>query len=119
MLDGVRLMAKKRRKREPVETVDYTDDEGNVLTLRRSLSPGSLRKIAKARGGGPATLDDDWRRRTEMLFERLVVRWEISGLPMDDQKLLLARYRMADGATQEWVRRTITHHTAEHVPELE
>ena len=74
-------MAKRRRK-EPPATVDYVDSEGNVLTVRELLTAGSVRKIAKARARGAATVDDDWRRRTEMLFERLVVRWEIAGLPM-------------------------------------
>lgn len=112
-------MAKRRRKREPVPTVDYTDDEGNVLTLRESLSAGTIRKVANARERGSGTLDDDWRRRNELLFERLAVSWEIAGLPLTDQKLLLGRYRMADAATQEWVRRTINRHVAEHIPELE
>ena len=109
----------KRRGKEPVATVDYTDAEGNVLTLRESLSPGSIRKITKARAAGAATVDDDWRRRTELLFERLVVRWEISGLPITDQKLLLARYRMAETETQGWVRRTLAEHVARLIPELE
>jgi hypothetical protein len=111
-------MAKRRRK-EPVATVDYIDAEGNVLTVRESLSPGSIRKITKARGAGAATVDDDWRRRTELLFERLVVRWEISELPITEQKLLLARYRMADAETQLWVRRTLAQHVARLIPELE
>lgn len=111
-------MAKRRPKREPAATVDYTDPEGNVLTLRESLSGGSIRKIAKARERGAATVDDDWRRRTEMLFERLAVRWEIAGLPIDDQKMLIGRYRMADAETQAWVRRTLTDHVAAHIPEL-
>ncbi len=110
---------RKRRAREPVPTVDYTDEEGNVLTLRQSLSPGTIRTVAGARGHGPATVDDDWRRRSELLFERLAVRWEIAGLPLDDQQLLLGRYRMADPPTQEWVRRTIDRHVAQHIPELE
>ena len=55
-------MAKRRRK-EPPATVDYTDAEGNVLTLRESLSSGSIRKIAKARASGAATVDDDYHRR--------------------------------------------------------
>jgi hypothetical protein len=46
------------------------------------------------------------------------VRWEIAGLPLDDQKMLLGRYRMADSATQEWVRRTIDEHVARFIPEL-
>ncbi len=110
-------MAKRRRK-EPVATVDYTDAEGNVLTLRESLSPGSIRKITKARAAGPATVDDDWRRRTELLFEHLAVSWEISGLPIAEQKLLLARYRIGDAETQQWVRRTLAQHVARLIPEL-
>lgn len=107
-----------RRPREPVSTTDYTDPEGNVLTLRDSLGSGSIRKIAKAKEKGAGTVDDDWRRRTEMLFERLAVRWEIAGLPMDEQKLLIGRYRMADSETQAWVRRTLTEHVESHIPEL-
>ena len=107
-----------RRPRESASTTDYTDPEGNVLTLRDSLGSGSIRKIAKAKEKGAGTVDDDWRRRTEMLFERLAVRWEIAGLPMDEQKLLIGRYRMADSETQAWVRRTLTEHVESHIPEL-
>ncbi|MEJ7876815.1 MAG: hypothetical protein WKF62_09145, partial [Solirubrobacterales bacterium] len=85
---------------------------------RESLSAGSIRKIARAREKGAATVDDDWRRRSEMLFERLAVRWDIAGLPISEQKLLLGRYRMADASTQEWVRRTLNDHVARHIPEL-
>ncbi len=109
---------KKRRPRDPVATVDYTDEEGNVLTLRESLSPGTIAKIGDARERGAATIDDDWRRRTELLFERLALGWEIAGLPITEQKLLLARYRMADADTQDWVRRQIAQHVAEYFPEL-
>ena len=111
-------MAKTRRRKEPPATVDYVDSEGNVLTVRESLTPGSISKIAKARSAGAGTVDDDWRRRTELLFERLVVRWEIAGLPIEEQKLLLARYRMADADTQRWVRRTLAEHVAKLIPEL-
>jgi hypothetical protein len=109
---------RKRRERQPAPTSDYTDPEGNVLTLRRSLSAATIAKIGEAPPGSAATVDDAWRRRTEMLFERLVVRWEIAGLPLDDQKMLLGRYRMADAKTQDWVRETIDAHLAEHIPEL-
>jgi hypothetical protein len=112
-------MAKRRRPKEPTPTVDYVDAEGNVLTLRESLSAGSIRKISRARARGAATVDDDWRRRTEMLFERLAVRWEIAGLPITEQKLLIARYRMADSETQAWVRRTLAEHVARLIPELD
>lgn len=108
----------KRRKREPVKTVAYRDDEGNVLHLRETLSEGTIRKIAETRTNAAGSVDDAWRRRTEMLFERLAVNWEIAGLPLDDQKLLLGRYRMADSATRQWVRKTIAAHVEHYIPEL-
>ena len=111
-------MPRRPKRKEPAATVDYTDSEGNVLTLRESLSSGSIRKIAKAKERGAATVDDDWRRRSEMLFERLAVSWEIAGMPIDDQKMLIGRYRMADAETQAWVRRTLTEHVERHIPEL-
>jgi hypothetical protein len=49
-----------------------------------------------------------------MLFERLAVSWVIAGLPLDDQAMLLGRYRMADSETQDWVRRTIAEHVERH-----
>jgi hypothetical protein len=109
---------RKRRERDPVETVDYADDDGNVLTLRQSLSPASIRKIRSGPGKAATTAEDAWHRREEMLFERLTVRWEIAGLPLDDQQMLLGRYRMADPPEQEWVRRTIARHIEQHIPEL-
>src|SRR4051794_37232785 len=87
---------RKRRERVPVQTFDYTDPEGNVLTLRGELSAATVRKLSGRHGKAAASTDDQWRRRTEMLFERLAVNWEIAGLPLDDQKMLLGRYRMAD-----------------------
>jgi hypothetical protein len=101
-----------------VPTVDYTDPEGNVLTLRQELSGPTVAKLARQRGTAAASVDDAWRRRTELLFERLAVSWEIAGVPLDDQKLLLGRYRMADTDTQRWVRRTIALHVERHIPEL-
>jgi hypothetical protein len=109
---------KQRRPRQKAVTIDYTDPEGNVLTLRESLSGGTITRIAHAGERGSATVDDDWRRRSELLFERLVVRWEIAGLPMTDQKMLLGRYRMADAETQRWVRQTIATHIERYIPGL-
>jgi hypothetical protein len=109
---------KKRRPKEPVRTSDYNDAEGNVLTLRESLSRGTIAKIGEPPSGAAASLDDAWRRRSELLFERLAVRWEIAGLPLSDQKMLLGRYRMADPETQRWVRETIAGHIERHIPEL-
>ncbi len=109
---------KQRRPREKAPTVDYTDAEGNTLTLRQSLSAGTIAKIGEPPASDAATAEDAWRRRSEALFERLAVRWEIAGLPLDDQKMLLGRYRMADAETQRWVRQTIAVHLEQHIPEL-
>jgi hypothetical protein len=114
-------MAKKRKRRvesAPTATVDYTDADGNALTLRESVSAGTVAKLAEPAGGAAASADDMWRRRTELLFERFAVRWVIADLPLEKQKDLLARYRMADQDTQRWVRETIDAHLARHQPEL-
>jgi hypothetical protein len=114
-------MAKRKKKRprqEKSPTVDYTDAEGNVLTLRQSLSARTIAKIGEPPASQAASLEDAWRRRTELLFERLAVRWEIAGLPLDDQAMLIGRYRMADPQTQQWVRETISAHLERHISEL-
>jgi hypothetical protein len=109
---------KQRRSREKAPTIDYTDPEGNVLTLRQTLSAATIAKVGEPPAGEAASLEDAWRRRSELLFERLAVRWEIAGLPLDDQKMLLGRYRMADAETQRWVRQTIAGHLQQHLPDL-
>lgn len=109
---------KQRRPRQKVATVDYVDAEGNKLTLRESLSAGTITKLEEGPATAATTQDDAWRRRYELLFERLAVRWEIAGLPLTDQKLLIGRYRMADALTQKWVRETIAEHLERHIPEL-
>jgi hypothetical protein len=113
-------MAKRRKRRPPEKaaTVAYVDAEGNRLLLRESLSAGTIRKIGEGPATAATTQEDAWRRRSELLFERLAVSWEIAGLPLDDQKMLLGRYRMADAATQQWVRETIALHLERHIPEL-
>ncbi|MGN6588035.1 MAG: hypothetical protein ACTHKT_11300 [Solirubrobacterales bacterium] len=109
---------KQRRPREKTPTVDYTDPEGNVLTLRQTLSAGTIAKLGESPASQAASQDDAWHRRSEALFERLAVRWEIAELPLTDQKMLLGRYRMADAETQRWVRQTIAEHLERHIPEL-
>ena len=112
-------MPRRRREREPVETVDYTDPDGTVLTLRQSLSPRTIKKIGEPPRRDAASADDVWARRQELLFERLVVRWEIAGLPLDDQKMLIGRYRMADSGEKQWVRETLDRHVERFMPELD
>jgi hypothetical protein len=109
---------RKRAKETPVATFDYVDADGNVLTLRESVSAGTAAKLRETAGGAAASADDLWRRRTELLFERFAVSWTIAGLPLTGQKELLGRYRLADPATQQWVRETLERHVSEHQPEL-
>jgi hypothetical protein len=110
--------SRKRRERPPVAASEYRDAEGNVLVLRKELSPGTVRKLREEGGRAASSAEDVWHRRTEMLFERLAVSWEIAGLPLTDQAMLLGRYRMADADTQRWVRSTIATHLERHIPEL-
>jgi hypothetical protein len=111
-------MPRRRREREAAETVDYTDPEGNVLSLRLSLSSRTIRKLNKPHRKDAASEEDVWARRNEMLFEYLAVNWEVSGLPLDDQKMLLGRYRMASADEKRWVRETIDTHIERYIPEL-
>jgi hypothetical protein len=109
---------KQRRERQKAPTVDYVDADGNTLTLRQTLSAGSIAKIAEGPPRAAASLEDAWHRKSELLFEHLAVRWEIAGLPLTDQKMLLGRYRMADPLARQWVRETIARHIERYLPEL-
>jgi len=113
------MAKRKRRPVEPPATTDYTDADGNVLTLRDAVSPGTIAKLSEPVGKAAASTEDMWRRRTEMLFERFAVGWTIAGLPLRGQRELLGRYRMADQETQRWVRETIAAHVRRHAPELD
>ena len=115
---GRRSRRSGRRESAPATASDYRDAEGNVLRLRDTLSAGTLRELERLDSRPAASADDRWQRRVELLFERLAVSWEIAGLPLDDQKMLIGRYRMADSDTKRWVRETISTHVEHHIPEL-
>jgi hypothetical protein len=103
----------------PATTTDYRDDEGNVLTLRDTLSEGTLRKLADLDAKPTASAEDRSQRRVEFLFERLAVRWEIAGLPLEGQQELLGRYRMASSGERQQVRKILAQHLAARHPEIE
>ena len=109
-------MGKRSRRRDrsadgaPAATSDYRDAEGGVLTLRDELTPGTISQLEQLDSRPGASSDDLWQRRAELLFERLAVRWEIAGLPLESQKELLGRYRMASADERRWVRETLTEH---------
>jgi len=115
---GKRARKRDRAPKEPVATTDYADDEGNVLTLRDELSAGTIKKLHDIDTKPAATAEDQWQRREEFLFERFAVGWSIAGLPLETQKELIGRYRMADSDTRRWVRKTIDAHIAVKHPEL-
>jgi hypothetical protein len=114
---GRRSRRRQQDQRQPAATTDYPDADGNVLTVRDSLSRGTLRELEKLRASPGASQDDRWQRRGELLFERLAVGWTIAGLPLEGQKELLGRYRMADADTRRWLRETLERHVAERHPD--
>src|SRR4051794_8132139 len=105
--------------RPPAATSDYRDAEGNMLTLRDELSAGTLRALRDLDAKPAASADDRWQRRLELLFERLAVRWVIADLPLEGQKELLGRYRLASSSERQQVRATLTEHLAAHHPEID
>lgn len=100
-------------------TSQYIDDDGGVLTLRDSLSEGTRRKLRTLEAKPAASAEDRWQRRVELLFEHLAVRWEIAGLPLEDQRELLGRYRMASSDERRGVRTTIARHLGTRYPEID
>lgn len=88
-----------------------------MLTLRDELSAGTLGRLERLDARPAASAEDRWQRRTEYLFERLAVRWELAGLPLEGQKELLGRYRMASSDERRWVRQTLDRHMAAKHPE--
>ena len=103
----------------PASSTDYRDPEGNVLTLRDELSAGTLRQLEQLESRPAGSAEDRWQRRSELLFERLAVRWEIAGLPLDSQKELLGRYRMATAEERRRVREAIAEHLRTRHPGIE
>jgi hypothetical protein len=102
----------------PASSTDYRDAEGNVLTLRDELSAGTLRQLEQLESRPAASAEDRWQRRSELLFERLAVRWEIAELPLETQKELLGRYRMASADERRWVRERLGEHLRTRHPDV-
>ena len=97
----------------------YPGADGSILTLRDELTGPTLRKLEALEARPAASAEDRWQRRVELLFERLAVRWEISGLPLEGQKELLGRYRMASAEERRRVREVLARHLRARYPDLE
>ena len=118
-------MGKRQRKRKrggapgTAATSDYADPQGNVLTLRDELTEGTLEQLGQLDATPASSAEDRWQRRVEFLFERLAVRWTIAGLPLESQKELLGRYRMASFEERRAVRDQLAEHLRERLPDVE
>jgi hypothetical protein len=119
---GRRARRQPRAEKLAAPNSDYTDAQGSVLTLRGSLTPGSRHEYAQtligATGRPSSTQEDAWQRAGELLFERLAVRWVIAGAPIEHQRELLARLRVASPEERAWVREVLREHCAEHFPDV-
>lgn len=115
---GRRSRQRDRADRLVAPTTDYTDPEGNVLTLRGALSPATRRRYAEVVGGSPLSQEDAWQRAVEFLFERLAVRWTIHEVPIEKQKELLARFRFSSQDERRWIRDALREHLAEWFPDM-
>jgi hypothetical protein len=104
-------------------STDYDDEQGNALTLRGSLTIGARQEYARTLSGASArpgaSREDTEQRAFELLFERLAVRWQIAGAPIERQRELLARFRAATPAERAFVRGALRAHCAENFPELQ
>jgi hypothetical protein len=113
----------RRQAKLTAPSSDYADEQGNTLTLRGSLTPGSRAEYARVLAGAgrraSATREDAWQRAVELLFEHLAQRWVIAGVPIDRQRELLARLRIASPEERAWVRSVLREHCAEHFPDVE
>ncbi|HEU4702321.1 MAG TPA: hypothetical protein VFS37_07545 [Conexibacter sp.] len=121
---GRRSRQRAREQKLSAPSTDYRSAEGDVLTLRGAMSPATRREYAAVRAGGgavraAATQEDAWQRAAEFLFERLAVRWEIAGAPIDRQQELLARYRVASPDERAWIRGVLREHLAEWFPDVQ
>ena len=113
---GKRSRQKAREDKLSAPTTDYADDEGNVLTLRGSLTPATRREYAELR---PQVREDLWQRQVEFLFERLAVSWNVAGVAWTKQKELLQRFRVSSESERASVRTALRSHLAEWFPDLE
>jgi hypothetical protein len=104
---------------------DYTDAQGGTLTLRGVLSPATRHEYAQVLAGSDPTRpasagrEDAWQRAVELLFERLAVRWVIEGAPIERQRELLMRFRVASVEERAWIRTVLREHCAEHFPDVQ
>jgi len=117
-------MGKRGRARGKVEKLsapesEYVAPQGDVLGLRGTLTPKTRLRYHETLHGNVLSQEDAWQRATELLFERLAVRWVVSDVPTEGQRELLMRLRVATQDERRWIRDVLREHLAEHFPDLE
>jgi hypothetical protein len=116
---GKRSRARGRAEKLTAPESEYASPAGDVLVLRGALTAKTRRQYHDVLHGNVLSQEDAWQRATELLFERLAVRWVVSGVPTEGQRELLTRYRVATRDERRWIRDVLREHVAEHFPELE
>ena len=113
----------RRRERTPAPQaplVEHVSQDGEqLLELRCVLTPKTRAAYAEVLAGDPLSQEDAWQRAVEFLFERLVVRWTISGVATEGPRDLLLRLRAATPAERSFVRETLRVHCAEWFPDVQ
>jgi hypothetical protein len=117
-------MGKRGRARGKVEKLtapesEYRSPQGDVLVLRGALTAKTRRQYHEVLHGNVLSQEDAWQRATELLFERLAVRWVVSDVSTEGQRELLMRFRVATQDERRFIRDVLREHVAEHFPELE
>jgi hypothetical protein len=117
-------MGKRGRARGRVEKLsapesEYVSPQGDVLVLRGALTAKTRRQYHEVLHGNVLSRDDAWQRATELLFERLAVRWVVASVPTEGQRELLMRLRVATQDERRWIRDVLREHLAEHFPDVE
>lgn len=120
-------MGRRSRRRQDAPRLDapeesYASETGGELVLRCVLTPRTRQEYARlgdpSQARAAATGEDVWHRQVEFLFERLAVRWTISGVPTEGPKALLARVRAASAPERAWVRDALREHCREWFPDV-
>ena len=116
---GRRSRQRGRAEKLDLPTADHTAADGSVMTLRCVLTPKTRTQYAATLHGNALSQEDAWHRAVEFLFERLAVRWTISGVVTEGQKDLLLRLRAATPDERAFVRSALREHCAEWFPDVE
>ena len=116
---GKRSRARGRAEKLTAPESEYVSPHGDVLVLRGALTAKTRRQYHDVLRGNTLSQEDAWQRAVELLFERLAVRWLVSGVPTEGQRELLMRFRVATQEERRWIRDVLREHVAEHFPDVE